>query len=121
MIINVPTLSSNNKSSSLLLIEPSGTGGVKQVVNVKDVKKWFSNKEDWAKKSEEAMNNAMKTIQDMAQRVNSTIEKIDEDKKPDTAEVEFGLKFNGNLDVIIAQAGVEASITVTLGWDLNKS
>ena len=109
-------------TDSLFLIEPSGeTGGVQPVVNVKNVKKWFSNKEDWTKKSEEAMNNAMETIQDMAQRVNSTIQKIDEHKRPDSAEVEFGLKFNGNLDVVIAKAGVEASITVTLGWDLNKS
>ena len=37
-----------------------------------------------------------------------------------TAEIEFGLKFNGDLDVVIAKAGVEASITVTLGWGLKQ-
>ena len=104
-------MSSNNKYSSLFLIEPSEAEGVKTV----SLKFW--KKEDLAKKSEEAMTNAMKTIQDMAQRVNSTIQKIDKNQKPDTAEVEFGLKFNGDLDVVIAKAGVEASITVTLGWD----
>jgi hypothetical protein len=104
----------NNHSSSLFLIEPSESEGVKTV----SLKFW--KKEDLAKKSEEAMTNAMKTIQDMAQRVNSTIQKIDKNHKPDTAEIEFGLKFNGDLDVVIAKAGVEASITVTLGWDFKN-
>ena len=114
MIIDILTMSSNNKSPSLFLIEPSESEGVKTV----SLKFW--KKEDLAKKSEEAMTNAMITIQNMAQRVNSTIQKIDKNQKPDTAEVEFGLKFNGDLDVVIAKAGVEASITVTLGWDLKK-
>ncbi len=102
---------SNKKSSSLFLVEPSESEGVKTV----SLKFW--KKEELAKKSQEAMNNAMETIQDMAQRVNSTIQKIDKNQKLDTAEIEFGVKFNGDLDVVIAKAGVEASITVTLGWD----
>jgi hypothetical protein len=78
-------------------------------------------KEDLAKKSQDAMNNAMKTIQDMARRVNLAVQDIDKNHKPDTAQVEFGLKFNGELDVVIAKAGVEASITVTLGWKLKNN
>jgi hypothetical protein len=65
-------LSSNNynhNSSSLFLIEPSQSEGIKTV----SLKFW--KKEDLAKKLEEAMTNAMKTIQDMAQRVNITIQK----------------------------------------------
>ena len=46
----------------------------------------------------------MSTIQNMATRVNTTIEGIGEKNKPDSIEVEFGLKFDGELDVVIAKA-----------------
>lgn len=72
-------------------------------------------------KKKDAINNAMKTIQNMAERVNSTMQDIDKNHRPDTAQVQFGLKFNGELDVVIAKAGVEASITVTLGWELKDN
>lgn len=106
--------SSSSFSPTLFLVEPSKASGVRTV----SVKFW--GKEDLAKKSEEAMNKAMSTIQNMAQRINSTIEGIGEKNKPDNVEVEFGLKFDGELDVVIAKAGVEASIVVTLNWALKK-
>jgi|SRR4030095_9595850 len=101
----------------LILVEPSTTSGVK-LVSIK-----FWEKEKLGKKSEEAMNRAMNTIQSMAKKVNSAIDSIDEKNKPDTVGVEFGLKFDGELDVIIAKAGVEASIVVNLNWQkkLNKT
>jgi len=106
-----------DNDSSLLLVEPSKTSGVKTV----SIKLW--KKEDLAKKSEEAMNRAMNTIQNMAKKVNDTIDSLEEKSKPDNVGVEFGLKFDGELDVIIAKAGVEASIVVTLNWQkkLNKA
>jgi hypothetical protein len=104
-------MSSNNYSSSQLLIEPSEASGVKTVA----VFKW--KKEDLAKKSEEAMNKAINTIQNMAKRVDSAIESIDENNRPNNVKVEFGIKFDGELDVIIAKAGVEATVVVTLSWD----
>ena len=60
------------------------------------------------------MKKAMDTIQNMAERINSTIESNDDNNKPDNVEVQFGLKFDGELDIVIAKAGVEASIIVTL-------
>ena len=105
---------SSSNSPSLFLVEPSSASGVKTVATR------FWKKEDLAKKSEEAMNKAMSTIQNMATRVNTTIEGIGEKNKPDNVEIEFGLKFDGELDVVIAKAGVEASIVVTLNWDLKK-
>ena len=69
MKIDVLTMLSNNKSSSLFLIEPSEAEGVKTV----SFKFW--KKENLVKKSEVAMNNAMKTIQDMGQRVNQLFRK----------------------------------------------
>jgi len=56
-------------------------------------------------------------IQSIAEEVDRTIKGIDEAHKPNSTEVGFGLKFNGDLDVIIAKAGVEASINVTLRWE----
>ena len=105
---------SSSNSPSLLLIEPSSASGVRTVASR------FWKKEDLAKKSEEAMNKAMDKIQNMATRVNSTIEGIGEKNKLDNVEVEFGLKFDGELDVFIAKAGLEASIVVTLNWNLKK-
>ena len=104
-----------NNLPSLFLIEPSESSGVKTA----GLKFW--KKEDLAKKSGEAINNAMTTIQNMAQRIDSSIQAIDKNHKPNTVQVEFGLKFDGELDVIIAKAGVEASITVTLGWEQKNS
>ena len=66
------------------------------------------------------MNKAMNTIQNMVTKVNSTIEGIGEKNKPDSIEVEFGLKFDRELDVVIPKPGVEASIVVTLNWGLKK-
>jgi hypothetical protein len=104
----------SDSSQILFLIEPSEASGVKTV----SLRFW--KKVDLAKKSEEAMNNAMNTIQNVAKRVNSTIQRIDAHNKPDNVEVEFGLKFNADLDVVIAKAGVEASIVVTLSWTQKK-
>jgi hypothetical protein len=106
---------SRTYSSSVFLVEPSETSGVKTVGSR------FWKKEELSEKSEEAINKAMTTIQDMAQRINSTIQGIDKSHKPNTVQVEFGLKFDGELDVIIARVGVEASISVTLGWELKNN
>lgn len=103
----------DNKSSSLFFIEPSKVLSDDPTETV-SFKIW--KKKDFGQKTEEAMNKAMNTIQNVAKRVNSTINSINENDKPDNVEVEFGLKFDGELDVVIAKAGVEASISVTLNW-----
>lgn len=110
----MPSKNLKKNNSTQFIIETSSASGVKTV--------WakFWNKEDLVKKSEEAMKKAMDTIQNMAERINSTIESNDDNNKPDNVEVQFGLKFDGELDIVIAKAGVEASIIVTLDWDLKK-
>lgn len=112
------SIESQDNTTSIFLVEPSKTSGVKTVA----FNPW--KKVDLAEKSEEAMNRAMKTIQNMAKTVNSAIDAIEGIDKPDEVEVEFGLKFDGELDIIIAKAGVEASIVVNFKWekkDANKS
>ena len=38
------------------------------------------------------------------------------DKKPDTAQIEFGLKINAQGKAMLASGGVEANYKVTLSW-----
>jgi hypothetical protein len=76
------------------------------------------NEKELAKKSAGAVDKAMDTIQAMANKVNSTIKNIQ--NRPNEVEVEFGIKFDAELGVIVAKASLEASIIVKLKWQLSK-
>jgi hypothetical protein len=89
-----------------ILIEFSPRPGV-EVVAI-----WGKKPEELKEKSEEALNNAMKTIEGMANRVGAIQKKIPAEFSQ--VEVEFGIKFDWKLGVILAEAGTEASINVTL-------
>ena len=69
---------------------------------------------DIAEKSKEAVDSAMNTIHNMASRVITTIEGLVQ--RPSAVEVSFGLKFDAKTGVIVAKAGIEASINVKLTW-----
>jgi hypothetical protein len=77
----------------------------------------FSRKKEpeLAEKSNRAVNKAMDTIKNMAQRVHSTVETLD--NRPKNVEVEFGIKFDAEVGVIVAKVTAEASMTVKLSWD----
>ena len=66
-------------------------------------------------KSNEAINKAMDTIKNMAQRVNNIVESIE--KRPKNVEIEFGIKFDAEFGVIVAKATVGASMTVKMMWE----
>lgn len=66
-------------------------------------------------KSNKAVDKAMTTIQNMAGRVNSAVQKIE--SRPNHVEIEFGIKFDAEVGVIVAKASMEASLNVTLTWD----
>jgi hypothetical protein len=66
-------------------------------------------------KSNQAIEKAMIVIQNTARKVNSAIKAID--GRPDHIEVEFGIKFDAEVGVILAKASMEASLNVTLSWD----
>lgn len=74
--------------------------------------------EDLSEKSAKAVESTMNTIHNMAQRINSTMEALE--KRPNQVEIEFFLKFNGEVGVIIAKAGMEAGINVKMSWE-NKN
>jgi hypothetical protein len=103
----------DHRSQLLFLIEPEETSGSKTV----SWKLW--DREELSDKSKEAIHKAMSTIHYVADEVNSTIQKIDKKNKPDNIWIEFGLRFNGNLDIVIAKVGMESNIAVELTW--NKS
>ena len=73
------------------------------------------NPAELAAKSAEALDHAMGTIRQMAQRVASTITTLPE--RPAHAEVEFGLKIDAQGQALVAKAGAEANIKVKLTWD----
>lgn len=70
---------------------------------------------DLAEKSRKALDSAMNTVHHMARRVVDTINKLAD--KPSVLEVSFGLKLDAETGAIIAKAGAEASINVTLKWE----
>jgi hypothetical protein len=97
---------SDASESTPMLIEFSPRPGV-EVVAI-----WDKKPEELKEKSEEALNSAMKTIEGMAHRI-STLQK----KLPiefSQVEVEFGIKFDWKVGALLAEAGTEASINVTL-------
>ena len=57
----------------------------------------------------------MNVIQDVAGKVNSSVKEIK--GKPNHVEVQFGVKFDTEVGVIIAKASMEASVNVKLTWD----
>ena len=61
-----------------------------------------------------AIEKAIAVIQNTAQKVNSAMRNIE--SRPDHVEVEFGIKFDAEVGVILAKASTEASLNVTLSW-----
>jgi hypothetical protein len=100
----------DEKESEAILVEFTTGEGLRPVG-------LFSRKKEpeLAEKSNKAIEKAMSTIQRMANRVNSTVGNID--KRPSNVEVEFGIKFDAEVGVIVAKAKMEAGMTVKLGWN----
>lgn len=80
--------------------------------DVEGVAIWNKKPEEIKKRSEEALNNAMRSIEEMANRISALQKKIPLEFSQ--VEVEFGIKFDWKVGAIIAEAGTEASINVTL-------
>lgn len=74
--------------------------------------------EDIIRKSNEAVEKAMATIQEMARHVTTTIDKISD--PPTQMEVEFGIKFDSEVGAVVAKAGMECSINVKLTWERKR-
>jgi Trypsin-co-occurring domain 1 len=99
-----------NEKDTEILVEFTTDGGLRPVG-------LFSSKKqpELAEKSNEAVNKAMNTIKNMATRVHSTVQTIE--NRPENVEVEFGIKFDAEVGVIVAKVTAEASMTVKMIWE----
>jgi len=71
---------------------------------------------DTAEKSKEAIDDALKTMRKMAKKSVKAIREIPVTERPNTISVSFGLKLSAEGGAVIAKAGVEAAINVTMTW-----
>ena len=71
--------------------------------------------EELKAKSEQALDAAMDTIRHMAKRVSGLRESIPVEFSK--VEIEFGIKLDWEAGVLLAKAGTEGSINVTLTWE----
>ena len=69
--------------------------------------------------SSKALDSAMGTVGQMAQRVRALREKIPDEFTQ--IEVEFGIKLDAEAGALVAKAGGEAAINVTLIWERRDS
>jgi len=74
---------------------------------------------DIAKESAKALDKAMLTIRQMAQKTMATIDTLS--NKPSEVELEFGIKLNTEAGAIIAKTSGEASLKVKLLWERKDS
>lgn len=73
--------------------------------------------EDLAEKSTRALKKAKSAIQYMAEYAVDTIKCIEPQNRPTKIEMEFGIDFDAEADVLIAKSGMQSSIKVKLFWE----
>ena len=71
--------------------------------------------QDIAQKSAEALNQAMSTIHQMAQRIVTTIDALP--KRPTQTEVTFGITLNAEIGAVVSKAGLEATINIKFTFE----
>jgi hypothetical protein len=69
-------------------------------------------------KSNKALDKSMIIIQNLAERISDKINEINQTNRPKNVELDFGIKFDAELGIIIAKASMGATLNVKLIWDL---
>jgi hypothetical protein len=96
------------EDDEIILVEMTPMPGVRTVsVDPKDI----------AEKSKEAIDHAMKSMRGMAKKTVKAIKEIPVTERPHTVSVAFGLKLTAEGNTLVAKAGVEAAINVTMTWE----
>lgn len=72
--------------------------------------------QDLAGKSQEAIDEALKSMRRMAKKSVKAIRQIPVTERPSTISISFGLKLTAEGGALVAKAGVEAAINVTMTW-----
>ncbi len=96
------------EDDEVILVELTPTAGVRSV---------SISPTDMLEKSKEAMDHAMKSIRGMAKKTVRSIKEIPISERPTTISVEFGLKLNAEGNAVVAKAGMEATLNVTMTWE----
>lgn len=95
------------EDDEVIIVEFAPVPGVRSVsLSPKDV----------IEKSQEAVEAALKNMQKMAKKTAKAIKKIPVTEKPGTISVSFGLKLTAEGGAVLAKAGLEAGINVTMTW-----
>ena len=90
----------------LVEFETSGVRGVARI-----------SREELVEKSKAALDVAMCTMKSMANKAVTTIKKIKVSERPDKVSLEFGIKLDAEAGALVAKAGAEAAIKVTMTWE----
>jgi hypothetical protein len=102
----MPTLQVED-DDEVILVEFAPAPGVRSVsLTPKDI----------AEKSREAIDDALKTMRKMAKKTVKAIREIPVTERPNSIAVSFGLKLSAEGGAVVAKAGVEAAINVTMTW-----
>ena len=72
--------------------------------------------EESIENSQKAIDRAMKSIRGMAKKTVRSIKAIPVSERPDTISVSFGLKLDAEAGAVVAKAGAEASLNITMTW-----
>ncbi len=95
--------------SERILVEFAPRPGVRQVST------FDLTMEQLEELSNKALDSAMGTISQMAQRARALRDKIPDEFTQ--VEIEFGIKLDAEAGALLAKAGGEAAISVTLTWE----
>lgn len=66
--------------------------------------------------SKKAIERAMETMRGMAKKTMRSIKEISVSERPSTISVSFGLKLDAEAGAVVAKAGAEAAINITMTW-----
>ena len=102
----MPTLQVQD-DDDVILVEFAPVAGVRSV---------SLSPKDLADKSKEAIDNALKNMRKMAKKSVKAIREIPVTERPNTISISFGLKLTAEGGAVVAKAGVEAAINVTMTW-----
>jgi len=102
----MPTLEVQD-DDEIILVEFAPVPGVRSV---------SLSPKDAIEKSQEAIEWALKSMRGMAKKTAKAIKEIPVAERPGTIAVSFGLKLTAEGGAVVAKAGVEAGINVTMTW-----
>ena len=96
------------EDDEVILVEMTPVPGVRSV---------SADPRDIAENSKKAINSAFKSMRGMAKKTVKAIKEIPVTERPHKVEVSFGLKLTAEGGALVAKAGVEAAINVTMTWE----